>query len=139
MHAKVFVDTNIWLYALIPLKENPKHTQAAQFVLALVRPTVNSQVIREASSNLLRKAGVAESRLREMIGDWYQECEIHPSNITQHLLASELRQNHSFSYWDSLIVAAALDAGCSTLYSEDMQHGCVIKQSLTILNPFLCI
>jgi len=52
------------------------------------------------------------------------------------LLASKLRSNNAFSYWDSLIVAVALDAGCSTLYSEDMQHGQRIEGQLTIVNPF---
>ena len=42
-----------------------------------------------------------------------------------------------FSYWDSLIIAAALEAGCTTLYSEDLQHKQVIEGVLTILNPFL--
>lgn len=80
MPDKVFVDTNIWLYALTPQAENPKHVQAARFVLLLVRPVVNSQVIREASSNLLKKSGVAEARLRDIVRDWYLDCEIHPSN-----------------------------------------------------------
>lgn len=98
---------------------------------------INSQVMREAFSNLIRKSGFLEERIQRLIRGWYQDCEIHPSNAIQHLLASELRQNHSFSYWDSLIVAAALDAGCVTLYSEDMQHGQVIEDCLTIVNPLL--
>lgn len=44
---------------------------------------------------------------------------------------------YGFSHWDSLIVAAALEAECTTLYSEDMQHGRVIEGRLTIINPFL--
>lgn len=137
MPARLFVDTNIWLYALASEDADPKHRLAARFLLGLTRPVVNSQVIREASSNLLKKAGLAELQLRAIIEDWYRDCEIHPSNAAQHLLASELRENHAFSYWDSLIVAAAIDAGCSTLYSEDMQHGQVIADCLTIVNPFV--
>ncbi|MTW21634.1 PIN domain-containing protein [Allochromatium palmeri] len=91
MPAKIFVDTNIWLYALIPQKDSPKHVLAAQFVLTLKRPLINSQVVREAGSNLLKKAGIAEARLRAIIQDWYRDCEIHPSNAEQHVLASELR------------------------------------------------
>ena len=137
MPVKVFVDTNIWLYALVPKESDAKHQEAAEFVLALDRPLVNSQVIRETSSNLIKKAGIAEAHLREMIVDWYRDCEIHPTNLSQHLLASGLRERHSFSYWDGLIVAAALDAGCVTLYSEDMRHGQVIDGRLTLINPFL--
>ncbi|ADC64149.1 PIN domain-containing protein [Allochromatium vinosum] len=137
MPAKVFVDTNIWLYALVSHEDDPKHVQAASFVLALQRPLINSQVIREASSNLLKKAGIAEAKLRTIIEDWYRDCDIYPSSAVQHTLASKLRETYSFSYWDSLIVAAALDAGCSTLFSEDMQHGQNIENRLTIINPFL--
>lgn len=137
MPAKVFVDTNLWLYALVAQDDDPRHEIAAEFVLGLERPWINSQVIREASSNLLKKARIEETRLREIIQDWYRDCEIHPSNARQHSLASELRVSHTFSYWDSLIVAAALDAGCTTLFSEDMQHGRHIHRSLTILNPFM--
>lgn len=64
-----------------------------------------------------------------------QACEVLPSNLQQHLRASQLRQSASFSFWHSLIVAAALDAGCDTLYSEDMQHGRLIDGRLTIVNP----
>ena len=53
------------------------------------------------------------------------------------MLASQLRQTLALSFWDSLIVAAALDAGCTTLYSEDMQHGQRISDQLTIVNPLL--
>lgn len=115
MPARVFVDTNVWLYALVAEEGNPKHALAARFVLGLTRPLVNSQVIREASSNLINKAGIGEPRLRAIVKNWYLDCDIHPSNATQHLLASKLRESLAFSYWDSLIVAAALDAGCSAL------------------------
>ena len=137
MPARLFVDTNIWLYALVPDIDDPKHVVAADLVLGLTRPLINSQVIREASSNLLKKTDIAEARLRAIIQDWYRDCEIHPSNVAQHVLASQLRERFAFSYWDSLIVAAALDAGCDLLFSEDMQHGQNIDGRLTITNPFV--
>jgi predicted nucleic acid-binding protein len=137
MPARLFIDTNIWLYALIPNADDSKHVLAAEFVLGLTRPLINSQVIREASSNLLKKAGITEVKLRAIIQDWYRACEVHPSNVAQHVLASEIRQRYVFGYWDSLIVAAALDAGCTTLSSEDMQHGQTIDGRLTIINPFV--
>lgn len=50
--------------------------------------------------------------------------------------AQAIRSAYRFSYWDSLILATALEAGCSTVYSEDMQHGQVIEKRLTVINPF---
>lgn len=136
MPDKVFVDTNVWLYALLPQQGDVKHRRAVQCLLALHRPWINSQIVREASHNLLKKGGIPEGRLRELLQDWYQNCSVHPSSLAQHVLASELRERHALSYWDSLIVAAALDAGCTTLYSEDMQHGLVVQGQLVISNPF---
>jgi predicted nucleic acid-binding protein len=52
------------------------------------------------------------------------------------LRASRLRSQQAFSYWDSLIVSAALEAGCTLLYSEDMQHGQLVEGQLRIINPF---
>lgn len=140
MSGHEFVDTNIWLYALVdPTHSNDsdKHLRAAQLVRQLSRPVISSQVARELCRNLLKKSALTEENLRRLIDDWYPNCVLHASSQQQHLLASQLRETASFSFWDSLIVAAALDAGCSTLYSEDMQHGQVVDGRLTIFNPLL--
>ena len=50
--------------------------------------------------------------------------------------ASSLRQQYSFSFWDSLIIASALEAGVTLLYSEDMQDGILVAGTLEIINPF---
>lgn len=55
--------------------------------------------------------------------------------IATGLLASELRDRHAFSFWDSLIIAAAFEAGCDEVWSEDLQHGRVVDGRLRILNP----
>ncbi len=137
MPANSFVDSNIWLYALIQNGIDDRHQQAADLLIQLDFPIVNSQVIRETCSNLKKKSIIPEEKIQVLIHGWYQSCKVIHSNAAQHLLASHLRDNYSFSYWDSLIVAAALDAGCTTLFSEDMQHGQQIENVLTITNPFI--
>lgn len=136
MPGKVFVDSNIWIYSLIQSGDDGRHQQAVDFLIELDHPVINSQVIREICSNLKKKTSMPEEHLCALIHGWYQDCNVVHSNASQHLLASRLRNSHSFSYWDSLIVAAALDANCGILFSEDMQHGQVIDGKLTILNPF---
>ncbi|MGZ5077838.1 MAG: hypothetical protein ACXV9R_14580, partial [Methylobacter sp.] len=66
MSSKVFVDTNIWLYSLIRRADenDDTHRQAAGFLLNLVRPVINSQVIREICSNLIKKANMPEEQMR---------------------------------------------------------------------------
>ncbi len=51
-------------------------------------------------------------------------------------LAWDLRERHKFSYWDSLIIASAMQAGCSSLYTEDLNHGMILDKKLHIVNPF---
>ena len=60
-------------------------------------------------------------------------------NITQTTLkkAFEVSLRYQVSHWDGLIIASALEANCTTLYSEDMHHGHVIENKLTIVNPFI--
>jgi predicted nucleic acid-binding protein len=137
MPANFFVDTNIWLYSLIQTGGDSRNQQAADFLIQLEYPAINSQVIREICSNLKKKTPITEAQIRTLIDGWYQGCKVIHSNSSQHLLASRLRDTYSFSYWDSLIVAAALDAGCTTLYSEDMQHGQSVEGGLVIINPFV--
>ena len=59
-----------------------------------------------------------------------------PLTLAIHEAALALASQHSFSLYDALIVASALEACCDTLLSEDMQHGRVIDTRLTIANPF---
>lgn len=134
---KVFVDTNIWLYSLVKThEEDARHEAAVVFLEGIERPVISTQVINEATHNLIKKAKIAEPELRLLIGDWYQDCEVKAGDESQCLLASALREAYALSYWDSLIIASALSVGCTTLYTEDMQHGQVINNTLTICNPF---
>ncbi len=135
-----FVDSNIWLYALmrpVSAASAQKQQRAEALLRDLEQPVISSQVVREVCHNMLRKSGLDEVGLRELVHDFYARCTMQPSSAAQHLLASQLRQTLALSYWDSLIVAAALDAGCTTLYSEDMQHGQRIAGRLNIVNPLL--
>ena len=138
---KVFVDSNLWLYALAqhPPSDDVRHALALRVIFSLEKPVLSTQVVREVGRNLLRKHHITEEDLCGYIQDWYNECEVVMPNLVQELQASELRQGHRFSYWDSLIVSAALSANCRWLYSEDMQHGLVLENRLTIINPFTLI
>ena len=61
---------------------------------------------------------------------------VQPLTLSTHELALQLADRYSLSIHDGLIVAAALEAKCSVLWSEDMQHGLVVERVLTIRNPF---
>jgi predicted nucleic acid-binding protein len=131
-----FVDTNIWLYAFIEADDAAKSARA-RHLLQSIEPIISTQVVNEVAVNLLRKAHFSEEQLRQLIEAFFEKYPIIEANKALFLSASLLRQQHSLSYWDSLIIASALQAGVSMLYSEDMQHGLKIAGQLEIVNPFV--
>jgi len=131
-----FIDSNIWLYAFIQ-GSDPSKTTASRALIEASHPVVSTQVVNEVCVNLLRQARFSEDQVRHLIVSFYQKYLVVPLDLPILLLASQLRQRYSLSFWDSIIVASALGIGVSVLYSEDMQHGLVIEGQLEIRNPFL--
>jgi predicted nucleic acid-binding protein len=131
-----FVDTNIWLYAFIQTQDSRKNL-AAHELLASINPIVSDQVINEICVNLLKKACVAEHEVKELIKAFY--AKYHVVTVDKDILvqASDLRMRYGLSFWDSTIVSSALQAGCSLLYTEDMQHGLMVENMMTLCNPFV--
>jgi predicted nucleic acid-binding protein len=62
---------------------------------------------------------------------------LHVNSDSTILEAFRIAERYGFSFYDSLIISAALESGCNTLYSEDMQHGQLIENRLKIVNPFV--
>jgi len=79
---------------------------------------------------------MAEHEVRESINSFYRNHSVMTIDQQTLLGASDLRSRYSLSFWDSLIVASALQSGAAILYSEDMQHGLVVDDRLRIVNPF---
>lgn len=131
-----FVDSNIWLYAFIEADDANKSALARK-LLQEIEPVISSQVINEVSVNLLRKAHFPEEQIRQLVESFFEKYLVIEASKAVFLSASNLRQRYSLSYWDSLIVASALQAGVSILYSEDMQHGLKVDGQLEIVNPLV--
>jgi predicted nucleic acid-binding protein len=62
-------------------------------------------------------------------------CTTEPLTIDTYDRGIEVVERYKFSLYDSMVVASALPVGCKILYSEDLQHGQVIDQQLTVINP----
>jgi predicted nucleic acid-binding protein len=131
-----FVDTNIWLYAFIAGQDAAKHLQAQQLIQR-PRIVVSVQVINEVCVNLLRKANYPESEVRKLIASFYAKYQVAGVSEPVFLRASDLRDRYSLSYWDSLLVATAVESNVPVLYTEDIQHGLSVDGITTISNPFL--
>ena len=136
LESRYFIDTNIWLYAFIQTEEDEKFKKA-QNVIAGNEIIISSQIINEICVNLLKKAEFAESRLYSLISDFYKKYTVFELSHDILLKASEIRSQFSFSFWDSLVAATAIESEARFLISEDMQHGFKLTDNLSILNPFL--
>ncbi len=133
--AIAFADTNVWLYALIETQDGTKCSRARE----LIRDTgllVSTQVINEVSFNLLRKASFTEERIQELVTSFYARHHVIVPGEETMRNASRLRGRYQFAFWDSLMVAVALEGGATTFFSEDMHHGLIIDSRLRVSNPF---
>jgi len=130
----VFIDTNIWLYAFLDTEESEKSTRAKE-LLQQTEPMLSTQVVNEICVNLMKKVGFSEEQISQLITALYEKYPIVELDENILLTASQLRQEYAFSFWDSLIVACALEANAEILYSEDMQAGLIVRGVLKIINP----
>ena len=138
MSDKVFLDTNILMYAFGAKRNfvpDPRIALAEQIVM--LGGVVSVQVLNEFVQVCHRKAELSWDQIAASLEVIKDLCErVIPLTIETHEAAVDLSRRHSFNIYDSLILAAAMQAGCTTLYTEDMQHGQTIGK-LTIVNPFL--
>lgn len=132
-----FLDTNIFVY-LFDRKADAKRLRAEQLVReALLNRSgcISSQVVQETLNVLVRKYGLSDEGASDLLDDVLQPLwQVTPdAGLCRRALA--LRSRYGFSFYDALIVAAALEAGCTRLWSEDLQHGQHIGV-LQVENPF---
>jgi predicted nucleic acid-binding protein len=139
MTEKIFVDSNIWIY-LFASDDINKNTVARNFVsdnsLRDNILVVSYQVLNEVAAVLKIKKKFSEEKIRFVIKTMLDLCIVQDFTTNILIEASALRDKHSISYWDSLIVATALEAECQKLSSEDMQHEQTVS-GLIICNIFL--
>jgi predicted nucleic acid-binding protein len=94
-------------------------------------------VLSETANVASKRLALSVSEIRKLIFTLEAICRVEIISLVTIHTALEVRERYSFSWYDSLIVAAALEAGCDILYSEDMQHRQVINGRLHIVNPFV--
>jgi predicted nucleic acid-binding protein len=128
-----FVDTNIWIYAHLRKPNEPRHAIALELVYELDAPVISPQVLAEYYNVMLR-SGQTDVWIQENLNMMLSYVRLQALNEAVVRRGWQIRNRYDFSIWDSQIIAAALEAGCDTLYSEDMQSGQVIE-SLTVINP----
>ncbi len=126
-----FADTNIVLYLL---GDGPK-ADRAEAILGQ-GPRISVQVLNEALVNCRRKAGLSWGETGAFLAGIQVLCPVEELTMQTHEVGRALAERYGFSVYDAMIVSAALIAGCTTLWSEDMQDGLLVEGQLRLVNPF---
>ena len=133
--AGTFVDTNVWVYAHLKVAGDPRHERALALMQSTAGLVISPQVVAEYYSVMLRNAR-ADAWIQANLRAMFARTRLQPANADVLATALALRNRYAFSFWDCQIVAAALEARCDTLLTEDLQHGQVIDKRLRVVNPF---
>jgi predicted nucleic acid-binding protein len=139
MSGKVFVDTNILIYAH-DLDAGQRNTLSADIMRDLWENRtgiISTQVLQEFYVNVTRKIEnpLPKSKARGIIEN-YLAWPVELNDAKTVLAASEIEERHMLSFWDALIVASARNAEAEKILTEDLNHGQRIE-GILIENPFV--
>jgi len=134
MKDRIFIDTNLWIYLYSKDDKNSKCKELLDQNFENVN--ISTQVLGEIFSVLTKKRIKTKEEAKQIVADItssFSVAEVLTATVNK---AMDLSIKQAFSYWDSLIIASALESNCSILYTEDMQDGQIIEDRLRIMNPF---
>ena len=135
-----FLDTNVFLYAL-DRTDGRKSRVADELInqtLATESGVISYQVIQEFIGFALKKfpSAMSTDELERYLTTVFRRFDVGESSLTMFSQSIALQQRYQLSWWDSLIVSAAMQAKCDVLYTEDLQHGQRFGD-LVVTNPFV--
>jgi len=134
MSDRAFLDANVLVYTL---GHGDDRTRVADSLLS-AGGVISVQVLNELAAVAHRKLKMPWSDVTAALEAIKILCPLPVSlTVATHETALRLAASHGFHIYDALIIAAALESECATLYSEDLQSGQVIDERLTIRNPFV--
>lgn len=127
-----FFDASVLLYAT-----SVDHTKADRVGLLLEdRGKISVQVLNEIAHVSRRKFKMSWADTKRFLVTVSDLLSVEPLTVDTHATGLRLAERYGFAIYDSMIVAAALETDCDTLWSEDMQDGLVVDARLRIVNPF---
>jgi len=133
MRDKAFLDTNVFVYAIV--QEDPRSHNAEELITE--GGAVSVQVLNEFAAVARRKTDMSWTEVQLALESIKILCpDPLPITLDTHQEALAIAKKYGYRIYDALIVASALEAKCTVLYSEDMKDGQVIERRLTIRNPF---
>ena len=137
MTAEIFLDANVLLYASSNAAEDKTKRERAQALMIATPFALSAQVLQEYIANALRKKqlGISETNIHAML-ELAATSTVLPVSLELILTSVQIRRKFQVSHWDATIIAAAMELGCSTLYSEDLNHG-QNYDGVRVVNPFV--
>lgn len=128
-----FLDSNVLLYAV------SSDATKAPIAATLVEDggTISVQVLNEFANIAFKKHRRSWIDIGHALRVLRAQLRVQALTIETHEFGLQIAERYRFSFYDSLLVAAALQAGCTTFYSEDLHDGQMIERRLTIRNPFV--
>ena len=134
MSGRIFLDTNVLVYAYAAFE--PAKKAQALAVSNTGERWISTQVLIEFVNVSQRKLKTRWADIQTTLIELAGNHRITVTTAATIAQATRLADRYGFSWFDALIVAAALECGCETLYSEDLQHGQLIEDSVRVVNPF---
>lgn len=128
-----FIDTNVLLYIV---SGDPAKADRAESLIGNGSGIISVQVLNELTNVARRKMRMSWTDTNAFISTIRELLTAHALTIEVHETGLQLAERYGFSIFDAMIAASALHADCDTLWSEDMQDGMMIENSLRIVNPF---
>jgi predicted nucleic acid-binding protein len=135
MNDKAFMDTNLFIY--MQSSTDVEKKELSYRALESFECVVSSQVLNEFCNVAIKKLRMDVEQIQQVLRAMNSTCEIAIVRLETVEKALEVKDRYGYSFYDSLIIASALESGCSYLFSEDMSDGQVIEAALTIVNIFL--
>jgi predicted nucleic acid-binding protein len=127
-----FFDTNVLVYLA---SGDASKADRAEAIIA-DGGSISVQVLNELGNVARRKMQMSWDETHELLNTLRSVLTVHPITVETHEAGLRIAERYGLSIYDSMIAASALDAGCDTLWSEDMQHGMKLDEGLRIANPF---
>jgi predicted nucleic acid-binding protein len=127
-----FFDTNVPVY--VASRDTAKADRAEAAIAA--GGAVSVQVLNELANVARRKMRMSWAEVHAFLGALRALLTVRPLTVEIHAYGLRLAERCGLSVYDAMIAAAAIDAGCDTLWSVDMQHEMRLEEGLVILDPF---
>jgi len=134
MSARIFLDTNILVYAYS--KTELEKQAIARKLISEGNSFISTQVLQELTNTLTKKFHNSWFQAQDAVNEVCENNQLYVNERETIVKACTISDKYKCSFYDSLIISAAISCDCKLLYSEDMHDGLMIENKLKIINPF---